>query len=101
VKRARVLAAVGGVLARVNGCKGRSFKLRKLATYRGRFDAKRLRVKMRRPRVAGFYIGRFTFAGTHFLRAGDDPNPMLLVALRDRVQFALPREFPGCPGYRP
>jgi hypothetical protein len=38
VKRARVLAAVAGVLARVTGCKGGSFKLRKLAMYRGRLD---------------------------------------------------------------
>jgi hypothetical protein len=97
--------AAGGrgsvTLFRVRGCKGRSFKLRKLATYGGTFGAKRMRVTMRRPRAAGFYIGRFSFSGTHFLRASVDPNPMLLVALRDRVQFATPREFPACPGYRP
>ena len=88
-------------LFRVTGCKGARFKLRKVAAYRGRFGAKRMRVTMRRPRAAGFYIGRVSFSGTRFLREGVDPNPMLLVALRDRVQFATPREFPGCPGYRP
>lgn len=88
-------------LFRVTGCRGRSFKLRKLATYSGRFGAERMRVKLRRPRTVGFYIGRFSFSGTHFLRASVDPNPMLLVALRDRLQFVTPREFPACPGYEP
>jgi hypothetical protein len=88
-------------LYRVRGCKGSSFKLRKRATYRGRFDAKRMRVTLRRPRVVGFYIGRFSFSGTHFLRASVDPNPMLLLALRDRLQFVTPLQFPACPGYRP
>ena len=50
----------------------------------------------RRPRAAGHYLGRFAFSGTRFLRAGVDPNPVLLVALRDRIQFATPREFPSC-----
>ena len=97
-------AANGGggsvTLFRVRGCKGKSFKLRKLATYRGRFDAKRMRITMRRPRVAGFYLGRFSFAGTHFLRASVDPNPMLLQTLRGRMQFADPREFPAAPANR-
>jgi hypothetical protein len=84
-------------LFRVRGCKGRSFKLRKVATYRGQFDAKRMRIKMRRPR-AGLYLGRFSFSGTHFLRASVDPNPMRLLASRGRLQFALPSEFVTCPG---
>jgi hypothetical protein len=88
-------------LFRVRGCRGRSFKLRRQATFRGRFGAERMRVTMRRPRAVGFYIGRFSFGGTHFLRASVDPNPMLLLVLRDRMQFVPPLEFPGCPGYRP
>jgi hypothetical protein len=88
-------------LFRVTGCKGRTFKLRKLATSRGQFDAKRMRITMRRPRVAGFYLGRFSFSGTHLLRASVDPNPILLVVTRGRVGFADPRGFAACPGYRP
>ncbi len=83
-------------LFRVAGCKGGSQQLRRLATYRGRFDARRMRVRVRRPRVAGHYLGRFSFSGTHFVRAGVDPNPMLLIALRDRLQFVEPRDFPRC-----
>lgn len=85
-------------LSRVKGCKDKRFKLRKVATYSGRFDAAHMRVTMRRPR-AGYYIGRFTFAGTPFLRASVDPNPMLLVALRRRVGFVDPRGFARCPGF--
>jgi hypothetical protein len=85
-------------LFRLAGCNGTSFKLRKLKTYRGRFGAKRVRVRVRRPR-AGFYIGRFSFSGTHFLRASVDPVPILMVANRRRMGFA--RAFPRCPGYQP
>jgi hypothetical protein len=88
-------------LFRVKGCKGSRYKLRKVATYRGRFGAKRMRLKIRRPRRVGYYFGRFAFSGTHVLRAGVDPNPVLLLALRGRVEFVSTREFPGCPGYRP
>ena len=88
-------------LFRVAGCKGRNFKLRKVASYRGRFGAKRAQITMRRPRVVGFYLGRFAFSGTHFLNASTDPNPMRLLALRDRVEFVSASGFPGCPGYKP
>lgn len=87
-------------LSRVTGCRGRQYRLRKAATYRGRFGAKRMRVAIRRPRP-GFYVGRFEFRGTRFLRAGTDPAPVLLVAQRRRFGFADPRGFPRCPGYRP
>jgi hypothetical protein len=94
--------AAGGrarvTLYRLAGCRGTDFKLRKLKTYRGRFGPKRVRVRVRRPR-AGFYIGRFAFSGTHFLRASVDPIPMLLVANRRRMGFAS--TFPRCPGYQP
>ena len=87
-------------LSRITGCKGKRYRLRKAATYRGQFGARRMRVTMRRPRP-GFYLGRFDFGGTRFLRAGADPNPMLLLAQRRRFGFADPRVFPRCPGYRP
>ena len=88
-------------LFRVTGLRARGFKLRKARPYRGRFGAKRMRVALRRPRAAGFYLGRFAFSGTRFLRAGVDPNPMLLLALRDRIGFVARNGFAGCPGYRP
>lgn len=83
---------------RFTGCRGSAFKLRRLDTYRGRFGAKRMRIRIRRPRATAFYLGRFTFSGTHFLRAGRDPNPMLLVVKRRRIGFADPRVFPRCSG---
>ena len=93
--------AAGGrgsvTLLRVRGCKGNRYRLRRIATHSGRFDATRLRVRMRRPRATGFYIGRFAFSGTHFLLPGVDPNPMFLLVRRHRVEFVIPREFPGCP----
>lgn len=98
--------ATGGRVAfavsRVAGCKkGRRYKLRSSRRYRGTFGAKTLRVKIRRPRKAGFYFGRFVFKGTRFLRAGVDPYPLLLTKRGRRIGFADPRGFPTCPGYMP
>ena len=85
----------------VTGCKGRRrYKLRKVRSYRARFGAKHVRFTVRRPR-GGFYTGRFSFAGTHFLRAVVDPDPLRLLVLRKRMQYVQPRDFAGCPGYRP
>jgi hypothetical protein len=81
---------------RVKGCKRKHYKLRKLATYHARFGAKRLRVRLRRPRGAGYFLGRFAFAGTRFLRAGVDPNPMLLTGNGKTFGFADPHLFPRC-----
>jgi hypothetical protein len=86
----------GVALYRVTGYKGRRLRLRELAMYRGRFDAGHMALTIRRPHAVGFYLGRFSFSGTRFLRAGVDPNPVLLQALRGRLQFVPPREFPGC-----
>jgi hypothetical protein len=83
-------------LSRVADCTGRRLKRGRVATYRGRFDARRMRITIRRPR-AGFYVGRLSFSGTHFVRAGADPAEVRLVALRDRLRFAAPREPVGCP----
>jgi hypothetical protein len=83
-------------LSRVVGCKRGAYKLRKSTVARGRFDAKRLRLTLTRPRVPGFYIGRFAFAGTRYLRAGVDPNPMSITVLRDRLGYATASEIPPC-----
>jgi hypothetical protein len=92
--------AAGGrarlTLFRVAGCKGRRYKLRKVATYRGRFGANRARITIRRPRRVGFYVGRFAFSGTHFLNASIDPNPLLLAVLRDRLEYVPRRDFLPC-----
>ncbi|HEY6694292.1 MAG TPA: hypothetical protein VI006_15685 [Solirubrobacteraceae bacterium] len=94
-------AANGGrgtvTVFRIRGCKGSRFKLRKVGSFRGRFGRKHMRLTIRRPRAAGFYIGRFKFSGTRFLRAGVDPNPVLLQVSKRRMGFADPRGFPHCP----
>ena len=90
--------AAGGrgsvTVVRVTGCRGHDFRTRRAGVYRGRFDAKRMRVKIRRPRRGGYYLGRFAFSGTHFLRAGIDPNPVYLQVSRGRLGFAT--RFPAC-----
>jgi hypothetical protein len=83
-------------LFRVTGCRGRRHRLRRVAAYRGTFGARNLRLAMRRPR-RGFYLGRLAFSGTRLLRAGEDPNPMLLTVQRGRMGFVDPRGFPRCP----
>ena len=65
-------------LSRFTGCRGESSRLRRVG---------RAARALRRPAhaadahaaraSAGFYLGRFAFSGTRFLRAGVDPNPML------------------------
>jgi hypothetical protein len=90
--------AAGGRVAitlfRVTGCDGLSFRLRRVARFRGRFGATRARVTFKRPRK-GYYLGRFSFGGTRFLRASSDPAPMYLSATRRSFGFA--RSFPRCP----
>jgi hypothetical protein len=69
---------------RVTGCTGHIFK----TGYRGRFDAKPMRVKLRRPPCGGYFLGRFAFSGTRFLRAGIDPNSIYLPVSRGRLGVA-------------
>ena len=88
-------------LLRVAGCKGRRYKLRAVGMYSGRFGARAARVRVLRPRRAGYYIGRFGFGGTQLLVAGEDPAPMLLLVRRGRLEYVPAAEFPRCPGYRP
>jgi hypothetical protein len=87
-------AAAGGVV-RVTLFRANTCKRRKVATYRGRFGPKRARFTMRRPRP-GLYLGRFSFAGTPLLNASTDPNPMRLLARRNRMEFAPASAFPRC-----
>jgi hypothetical protein len=82
---------------RIRGCKGDDFRLRKLAAYRGTFGAKRVQIRMRRPRANGFYLGRFAFSGTRFVRRSTDPNPIPLLVAGHRFGFADAQNFPHCP----
>jgi hypothetical protein len=86
-------------LYRVTGCNDRDYRLRKVGRFRGRFGARSAQVALRRPRKKGYYVGRFAFGGTHFLRASVDPVPMFLVATRRSFGFAS--RFARCPGYLP
>lgn len=56
-----------------------------------------MRVRVRRPSARGFYLGKLTFSGTHFLRAGVDPNPLLLAIVHRRLAYVQPPAFPHCP----
>jgi hypothetical protein len=75
-------------VSRVKGCKGKRFKLKKLGTFKGTFGAKNAQVRIKRPRKDGFYLGRFAFSGTQFIRGGVDPNPMYLQVASHRLGFA-------------
>ncbi len=81
-------------VSRVKGCKGKRFKLKKFGTFRGTFGAKDARMRIKRPRKDGYYLGRFAFSGTHFIRASVDPNPVYLQVASGRLGFAS--QFPGC-----
>jgi hypothetical protein len=84
------------VVHRVRGCRNHRYKLRRFTTSRARFDAKRLRLRIVRPRKRGFYIGVLSFSGTRFVRAGTDPNPILLTSNRGSFGFAASQGFPHC-----
>ena len=89
--------AAGGkvtiTLFRVTGCNGLDFRLRRVARFRGSFGATSARVTFKRPRK-GYYLGRFAFGGTRFLRASRDPAAMALSATKRSFGFA--RRFPRC-----
>jgi hypothetical protein len=87
-------AAAGGVV-RVTLFRANTCKLRKVATYSGRFGPRRARFTMRRPRP-GLYLGRFSFGGTALLNKSTDPNPIRLLARPGRMEFASAFMYPRC-----
>lgn len=89
-------AAAAGGTARVTIFRADTCKLRKVGTYRGKFGPRRARFTMRRPRRPGLYLGRFAFGGTLLLNASTDPNPIRLLARRNRMEFAPASAFPRC-----
>jgi hypothetical protein len=88
-------AAAAGGTVRVTIFRADTCKLRKVGTYRGKFGPGRARFTMRRPRP-GLYLGRFTFGGTALLNASTDPNPIRLLARRNRMEFASAGDYPRC-----
>jgi hypothetical protein len=81
-------------VSRIHGCRHHKFKLRRFGTFRGTFGAKSAQMRVRRPRADGYYIGRFAFSGTHFIRASVDPNPVYLQESFGLFGFA--GTVPGC-----
>jgi hypothetical protein len=84
-------------LLRVTGCKGKSFKLRTVATYGGRFGVERMRVKLRRPRRVGFYIGRFRVLGDALPARERRPQPAAAARAPRSPRVRLAARLPGLP----
>jgi len=85
-------------LYRVTGCTRTRYKLRKAGTFRARFGAKRVAIPVRRAR-AGYFIARFAFGGTHFLRPMPFTGPIRLGVQRGKLNALSTSEFSGaCSG---
>jgi hypothetical protein len=84
-------------LQRFVRCKRTGYLFKKLATYKGTFDAKGIaRFRFKRPRRIGFYAAMVTFGGTHFVRPGPDPFFIPLGATRRSIRFVRPAAYPRC-----
>ena len=86
-------------LQRFVRCGKRSgFVFKRLASYKGTFDAKgHTKLKVKRPRTRpGYYAATLTFGGTHFVRAGTDPTLILLSASKRAIRFVKPLSYPRC-----
>lgn len=86
-------------LRRFVRCGKRSgFVFKRLASYKGTFDAKgHAKFKVKRPRaMPGYYAATLTFAGTHFVRAGTDQTLILLGASKRAIRFVKPQSYPRC-----
>lgn len=84
-------------LQRFVRCKRKGYLFKKLATYKGTFDAKGIaRFRFKRPRKIGYYAAMVTFGGTHFVRPGPDPFLIPLGATRRSIRFVRPQAYPRC-----
>jgi hypothetical protein len=84
-------------VSHVGGCRNHRkhlYKLRKVGTYRAAFGAKDAQLRIKRPRRDGYFLGKFAFSGTPYIRAGVDPNPVYLQESFGRFGFAA--SFPPC-----
>ena len=99
---AEFLASAGGKvtlkLVRFVRCRKSGYLFKKAGTYRGTFNAKgHAKFRIKRPRTkVGFYGAAVSFGGTQFVRAGTDPSLILLRALRNRIEFVKPSDYPRC-----
>lgn len=84
-------------LQRFVRCKRKGYLFKKLATYKGTFDAKGIaKFRFKRPRKIGYYAAMVTFGGTHFVRPGSDPFLIPLGATRRSIRFVRPQAYPRC-----
>ena len=83
-------------LVRFVRCRRPGPLFKKVANYKGTFDAKgRAKFRVQRPRkTLGYYAATVSFRGTHFVRAGTDANLMLLAATKRAIKFVNPRDYP-------
>ena len=79
-------------LYRVTGCTRTRYKLRKAGTFRARFGAKRVAIPVRRAR-SGYFIARFAFGGTHFLRPMPFTGQIRLGVQRRKLMGLSTSEF--------
>ncbi len=85
-------------LVRFVRCHRSGYLFKKVANYKGTFDAKgHAKFRVRRPRKAlGYYAATVSFGGTHFVRAGSDPTFIRLAATKRAIKFVTPRDYPRC-----
>ena len=83
-------------LYRVTGCRDRDFRLRRTRASAGPSARAACASRSGARAKPGYYIGRFGFGGTRFLRAERDPAPMFLVGPKRRS--ASRGRFARCPG---
>jgi hypothetical protein len=99
---AEFLASAGGKatlkLVRFVRCRKSGYLFKKAGTYKATFSAKgHAKFRIKRPRAkVGFYGAKVSFGGTQFVRAGTDPSLILLRALRNRIEFVKPSDYPRC-----
>jgi hypothetical protein len=85
-------------LVRFVRCRRSGYQFKKVANYKGTFDAKgHARFRVKRPRkTPGLYAATVAFGGTHFVRAGSDPTFIPLAATKRAIKFVRPRDYPRC-----
>jgi hypothetical protein len=84
-------------LQRFVRCKRHGYLFKRLATYKGTFDAKGIaKFRFKRPRKIGYYAAMVTFGGTHLVRPGPDPFFIPLAATKRSIRFVRPLLYPGC-----
>jgi hypothetical protein len=85
-------------LMRLVRCGTSGFVFKRTATYKATFNANgHAKFRIERPRTKpGLYAAKVSVRGTRFVRAGTDPRPIALLARRNRIEFATPRDYPRC-----